>query len=126
MHFINESDGNTARFIDGHKTIGLFYNSNDDKIHLAEYIPFEINPEIYLCGKVGNFTSIRKIDNKLCEACKEKLINDIISINYFNLKYMNNDFWRKEDNREIWKKLTKENLKIIIFELFKIPLELKG
>lgn len=39
--------------------IGQFFNSKDNLYHLAEYIPYKLPPQKYLCNKSGNFSPSR-------------------------------------------------------------------
>lgn len=70
MKRINESQDHPLRFeVDG-KVIGQFYNSWDKMYHLAEYVPYERPPHVYLCGKSGNFSPSRSEHNRpLCAEC---------------------------------------------------------
>lgn len=52
------------------QTIGQFYNSKDRLYHLAQYVPYSKPPEVYLCGKVGNFSpSGSEYKREKCAAC---------------------------------------------------------
>lgn len=67
--------GECARYIHNKKIYGEFYNSKDNLIHIANYIPYEMPPSIYLCGKIGNFSPTRNNKDIIfyCSNCLDKL-----------------------------------------------------
>lgn len=68
----NESTNHPLRYVSNTSkiNIGQFYNSCDGEYHFAEYIPYEVNPRKYLCGKTGNFSpSRREAQDKRCATC---------------------------------------------------------
>ena len=70
MRRINDNQNHPLRFEVGGKVIGQFYNSIDKLYHLAEYVPYESPPRVYLCGKYGNFSSSRREHKRLlCRTC---------------------------------------------------------
>lgn len=72
MKKINDSPDHPLKFIleDG-TTIGQFYNSIDKTYHLAQYVPYETPPTIYVCGGSGNFSPSRSDDEHMnrCTIC---------------------------------------------------------
>ena len=68
LHFVLE-DGRIA---------GQFYNSKDKQYHLSFYVPYEVMPSVYLCGRqYGNFSQSRaegeQRGGKCCPGCVAKL-----------------------------------------------------
>ena len=70
MKRLNDSIAGPLRFeVDG-MVIGQFYNSWDKMHHLAEYVPYAHPPQVFLCGKTGNFSPSRCEHSRLlCEEC---------------------------------------------------------
>jgi len=70
MNRLNDDPNHPLRFEGDGKVVGQFYNSWDKQYHLAEYRPYEILPEVYLCGGRGNFSASRSEHKRmLCADC---------------------------------------------------------
>ena len=60
------------------RTIGQFYNSRDQRYHLAEYVPYWVPPRDYLCGLRGNLSPSRadsplRRAEQVCPECAAEL-----------------------------------------------------
>lgn len=74
---VNDSPTHPLKFIKDDVTIGQFFNSWDRQYHLAEYTPYRLPPNKYLCGKTGNFSPSRSENESrnLCIECWKHLQN---------------------------------------------------
>lgn len=60
MPWINDTPNSPLRFVaESGEVIGQFYNSRDKMYHLARYVPYDMPPSVYLCGRHGNFSPSR-------------------------------------------------------------------
>ena len=55
------------------RIFGQFYCFKNKLFHLAEYIPYEQNPQTYLCNTFAYFTTKKDSSIKLCKTCKKIL-----------------------------------------------------
>lgn len=85
MKQINDNLSQPLRFVDKGKIIGQFYNTRDCLYHLAEYVPYERLPSIYLCGDKGNFSPSReeRNDRRICSSCWLAVVMEV----YLNIIY---------------------------------------
>jgi len=75
---LNDLYNSPLRYVsDDGRIFGQFYNSYDKKYHLSEYVPYRKLPEIYLCGKKGNFSGSREDyeGQKRCKDCFDVILN---------------------------------------------------
>jgi len=68
------------KYLDGDKTLGVFFNSYDRCRHIAEYTPYVMPPRTALCGwGSGHWTNVGSCSpsEKLCETCFSHIPKDI-------------------------------------------------